>query len=217
MNFSEFYEIKPNGLIHQKKFYNKIMDYKKDYVEDRYNKYGVKGKVLAGIRLGFLLGSLNFIPKSILDVGYGNGDFLEIASQIIDNTNGSDISNYPLPEKVNFVNWDDVFKNNYDVITFFDSLEHFEDINFLNKLNCNYILITLPFCHNNNLKWFENWKHRRPDEHLWHFNKESMIKFFDEQGYEMVNCGIPFEDTIRKDERYNPNILTGVFKKKNIN
>ena len=212
MNFDKYYEKLPSGVIHQKKYFDKIKEYNLEY-SAKYDKYGELGRNLGFLRLGFLLSSIGKIPKSILDVGYGNGDFLKAASKTIDNCYGTDITRGPLPDSVKYLNWENAIKEKYDVITFFDSLEHFENINFVKNLNCDYVFITVPWCHYNSEEWFYNWKHRRPDEHLWHFNKESLINFFEEQGYSVVNCGVPFEDTIRKDERYNPNILTGVFKK----
>lgn len=211
----ENYEILNNGIIKQKKILKDKCVYDISY-SSKYNEYGENGRLLAHMRLGFLLASIKKIPNSILDIGYGNGDFLNACLKCISSCNGTDISNYPLSENINKLDFKDIFKKHFDVICFFDSLEHFENINFIRDLNCNYIFITLPWCHFKSKEWFEKWKHRRPDEHLWHFNKNAMINFFKENGYEPVNCGISFEDTIRKDKRYNPNILTGIFKKNKI-
>lgn len=200
-----------NGIIKQITI-GELCNYNKEY-SSKYNNYGIKGQCLAHLRLGFLLGNLNKVPSSILDVGYGNGDFLKASSNIITKCYGTDISQYTLPENIEFVDWKHVFDKHFDVITFFDSLEHFEDIDFVKNLDCNYILITLPWCHYDSDEWFLNWKHRRPNEHIWHFNKDSLCKFFTDMGYEHISIGVPFEDTIRKDDRYNPNILTGIFKK----
>lgn len=212
-DMKKFYEKMPNGVIHQKEFFHQIKEYNKEY-SSKYDKYGEMGRHLGFLRLGFLISSIGKIPDSILDVGYGNGDFLKASSITINKCYGTDITKGPLPDNVQYLNWGQAKKEKYDVVTFFDSLEHFEDIEFVKNLNCDYIFITLPWCHYKSDKWFFDWKHRRPDEHLWHFNKESLINFFEEQGYSVVNCGVPLEDAIRKDERYNPNILTGIFKKK---
>ena len=74
-------------------------------------------------------------------------------------------------------------------------------------------LISVPNCHYTNDGWFENWKHRRPDEHLWHFNKKSLDKFMERMGYVMISS-TNLEDTIRKNnDQEEKNILTCVFKK----
>jgi len=56
------------------------------------------------------------------------------------------------------------------------------------------------------------WKHRRPDEHLWHFNEKSIETFFNEMGYDMVSHS-NIEDIVRKTNEVYPNILTCIFKK----
>jgi hypothetical protein len=207
------YEILKNGVIKQIEIINEIQTYDKNYVDVRYNTYGEKSHQMAGLRLGYLLSKINFLPKSILDIGYGNGDFLRMCSQKIDNCYGNDISNYPVPENCNFI--DDIFSRYFDIICFFDALEHFEEIDFVKNLNCEYIYISLPWCHYFSDDWFFNWKHRREDEHLWHFNDKSLVNFMDEMGFEVIDIS-NIEDIIRKSNSENQNILTGIFRKKNI-
>jgi hypothetical protein len=206
----ENYEILKNGVIKQINIVNQIQQYNVTYVEDRYNQYGEKGPQMAGLRLGHLLTVLDKKPESILDVGYGNGDFLKLCVQGIDNCYGNDITNYPLPENVTFV--EDIFNEYYDVVCFFDVLEHFTDIDFVKNLNCSYIFISVPWCHNLSDEWFKNWKHRREDEHLWHFNDISIVNFFNEMGFELIKKS-NIEDTIRKSVDQSENILTCIFKK----
>ena len=205
----ENYEILENGLIKQKSILNKIKTYDYDYVNSSYNQYGEKGSQMAGLRLGYLVSKLGYWPKSILDVGYGNGDFLKICKNKIDSY-GNDISGYPVPKGVTFV--ENIFERHYDVICFFDVLEHFEKIDFVQDLKCDYIFLSLPWCHNFSDEWFSNWKHRRPDEHLWHFDEKSIKNFFNEMGYEMIDYS-NIEDLIRVSNEDYPNILTCILKK----
>lgn len=207
------YEVLGNGLIKQKSISDKIRTYDYNYVNNSYNQYGEKGSQMAGLRLGYLIGTIGYVPSSILDVGYGNGDFLKVCKNVIDSY-GNDISGYPVPDGVKFV--ENIFDNHYDVITFFDVLEHFEDINFVKDLKCDYVYISLPWCHFFDEEWFMNWKHRRPDEHLWHFNNKSIENFFDEMGYDMVDYS-DIEDIIRTTNENYSNILTAIFKKRKIN
>ncbi len=203
------YEFLSNGIIKQKNI--KKIEYNYDY-SNQYNSYGEKSNYLSYLRLGVLLGNLENIPNSILDVGYGNGSFLNASQKIIKNCYGNDISDYPVPSGTIKVN--NLFDSHYDVICFFDSLEHFENIDFIKNLDCDYIFISLPWCHFFSEEWFLNWYHLRPNEHLYHFNDKSLINFFKENGYENIYIG-NFEDTIRKNEftdKY-PNILSGIFKK----
>lgn len=203
------YEILKSGVIHQ--VTQKSIKYNKKYIQATYNTYGIATKHISYLRLGYIVGSINKIPDSILDVGFGNGDFLKICEKKIKNCYGNDISGYPLPKNIKFVS--EIEKKFFDVITFFDSLEHFQNIHFVKNLKCNYVVISVPYCHYFSEEWFENWKHRRENEHLWHFNEKSLINFMKECGFTVLNyCNI--EDTIRKSTDNNQNILTAIFKKK---
>jgi len=204
------YEQLPNGVIHQIKVNNQIRDYNQEYVNQSYNVYGEKVTQMSYLRLGYLLGVINTKPKSLLDVGYGNGSFIEACQNTIEYCYGNDINSYPLPANAEFVT--DITSHFYDVITFFDSLEHFIDIDIVGFLKCNYVMISVPCCHNFSDDWFLNWKHRRPDEHLWHFNEQSLTNFFTEHNYTLVSLS-NIEDTIRKPIDDNTNILTAIFKK----
>jgi len=84
-------------------------------------------------------------PQSLLDVGYGSGSFLKVASQFISQTYRNDINGYPIPECSTFV--ENIHQQYHNIVTFFDSLEHFPDIYFLDKLKCKYICISVPWCH----------------------------------------------------------------------
>ena len=126
---------------------------------------------------------------------------------------GNDIQPaYPLEKGIKFI--DDITSIEVDVITFYDSLEHFENIDFVKKLKCKYIVISVPWCLNGeDIEWFKKWKHRKPDEHLHHFDELSLIKFMNRMGYNCLNF-TNIEDKIRIDKNNNPNILTGCFKKR---
>lgn len=206
------YVILPNGIIKQKNV--KKIQYNYDY-SNRYNQYGNKSIALAHLRYGVLLGYLKRTPTSIVDVGYGNGDFLRVCLQSINNVYGSDISDYPIPENVKKLEFSDI--SNVEVTCFFDSLEHFDDIYDIRKIKTDYIFISVPHCHNLSDEWFLNWYHRRENEHLYHFNKESLSKFMDECGYECVYSS-NFEDIVRFNPRIYPltNILSCIFKRKDL-
>jgi ADP-L-glycero-D-manno-heptose 6-epimerase len=200
-----------NGIIKQVNV-NKI-NYNFDY-SNIYNSYKNTSSQLSNLRLGILLGILGKTPNSLLDVGYGNGDFLSAASKIIKNCYGSDLSDYPVPENCIKIDFNE--KKYYDVVCFFDSLEHFDNIYDIQNLNTDHIFISVPLCHNFNNEWFSNWHHLRPNEHLWHFNEDSLVNFFKECGYECIYSS-NYEDIIRKNNKSinYPNILSCMFKKIN--
>ena len=154
--------------------------YDKNYINTRYNCYGELTNYMSHLRLGYILGCIGCVPMSILDVGYGNGSFLKTCSNIIQECFGHDISGYEIPDGCSFV--EDITSNHYDVITFFDSLEHYDNIDFVGDLKSSFICVSVPWCHYPNEDWFENWKHRREDEHLFHFNEKSLTKFMNYYG-----------------------------------
>lgn len=202
------YERIENGLIRQ--INKKPFSYGAKYTS-QYDKYGIQKINMSHLRLGYILGSIGKTPKKILDIGYGQGHFLEVAKSIIPNCFGNDITEEcPLPEGVVFIK--NIFEDSYDVITFFDSLEHFENIYDIKNLKTDYIVISVPWCEYKGPEWFNTWKHRKPDEHLWFFDENSLTNFMNQIGFKKINtCNI--EDVIRKDTNNRPNILSGIYKK----
>lgn len=180
---------------------------------NNYNKLGELGLRMGYLRLGYILGCITDPINKLLDVGYGNGDFLKVASNIITDCYGSDVSaEYNIPENCTYI--DNIYDTEFDVVCFFDVLEHFDNIYDIKQLKTKYIVISLPNCHYFSDEWFHNWKHRKPNEHLWHFNKESLVNFMNEIGYDLISIS-NIEDTIRKNDEVYDNILSGVFKKVN--
>ena len=121
---------------------------------------------------------------------------------------GFDVSPYPSPDFVRIEpDWQ---KKEWDVLTFFDSLEHFVD---LPRVNAKCVVVSVPWYHRNaGAEWFRGWKHRRPGEHLWHFNSVTLANVFLKCGMRIVYGGNP-EDEVRKTCGKLPNILTMVFRK----
>lgn len=204
----ENYDKNKDKVIYQKEI-NKIQ-YDVEYVNSRYSIYPTTNS-MSHLRLGYLLGLLQFIPNNILDVGYGNGDFLNVASNIIPNCYGNDIEPaYPLIDKIKFVN--NIYDDEYDVVCFFDSLEHFDNIYEIKNIKTEYIYISVPWCHYVNDEWFKNWKHRRENEHLWHFDLPALVNFMKSINFKYI-AHSNIEDVIRKNDSDLPNILTALFKK----
>lgn len=203
------YKITQDGVIKQ---INALpFTYNLEYADSRYSIFNDRGNIL-NLRLGYIIGSIGRVPKSLMDVGYGNGDFLNSCKNYIPKLYGNDTPpSYPLSQDIKFV--ENIVEQEVEVITFFDSLEHFSDIEFVKDLKCSYVIISVPWCYNGeNDVWFETWKHRKPDEHLHHFNEKSLEKFMNRQGFKIINyCNL--EDKIRIDKNLSPNILTACFQK----
>jgi hypothetical protein len=203
------YKMYDDGRVRQIETKPFVYDYS---YSDIYNseQYKLNSKLISYLRYGYIVGSIGRTPTSILDVGYGNGEFLLAASNQVIDCFGYDVSDYPIPDGIQ--RSPSMFDRKYDVITFFDSLEHFPDIDFVKELKCNFVCISVPNCFYFSDEWFDNWKHRKPDEHIWHFNYQALVGFMGANGYWLVNS-TDVEDTIRKNNQPYSNILTCVFKK----
>lgn len=153
---------------------------------------------------------------NVLDVGCGTGAFLG-AMQMLNpkmGLYGHDISPYPLPGFITRIG-PDWHLQEWDVVTFFDSLEHFDSLDFVAKLRAKTVVVSLPWYHPYfGWEWFARWKHRRPGEHLWHFTPSALSILFRQAQLEAVYLGNP-EDAVRRPEpdAQGPNILTMVFRR----
>lgn len=184
--------------------------YDVEYVRSRYDQYPTTNS-LSLLRLRLILDVVGLGPGArLLDVGYGNGDFLAMCHSFGFQTFGNDVSGYPVPLGTTFVK--DILADRYGCVTFFDSLEHMPSIDFVGCLRASYVVISVPWCHYPGEAWFFRWKHRRPDEHIFHFGRESLCRFMADMGFEVQYVGNP-EDVIRRPVDDLPNILTGIFKK----
>lgn len=201
------YEIDNTGTIQQVN--PKPYRYDSEYIA---RTYGVVPQdrldLTANLRLGYLLGS---IPKGItnlLDYGYGSGAFLRAAVRVRGvKAHGFEINGLPLPPDA--LPCTDPMAHTWDVVCFYDVLEHIPDLAFLSRLRAKYIVVTVPWCSagKRGWEWFFNWKHRKPDEHLHHWDPTSLGKTLYEHGYAGIQ-GSNVEDCCRPGEA--PNILTMV-------
>ena len=87
-------------------------------------------------------------------------------------------------------------------------------VQFLLELNANNLCISVPWYHESRgVEWFANWKHRRENEHLHHFDSSGLINLFISSGYIIKYIG-NFEDEVRTPVDEYPNILTIIGSKK---
>lgn len=189
--------------------------YDKAYVAKRYDSIPEAVRRMSFLRAGFIIGAVGPI-HSLLDVGYGNGDFLSIwrlwASWSVDLW-GLDISGYPLPKGSRQADMGQLEAWPWDLVTFFDSLEHMADLGFLRRMKARHVAMTIPWCRiENGIDWFRFWKHRRPGEHLHHFSPISLVRMMEDAGYKfMTYCSL--EDAIRRPQNSHENTFTAVFRK----
>ena len=207
------YYVDSFGVIHQIKF--QPIQYDQEYIS-YYQNLSDRTIKLGYQRLGWILGMLNRVPDSVLEIGYGTGTFIE-AAQItgVAKCVGCDIADYPLPEDVAFMDWENSLKHDWDVVAMFDVLEHVPDLGFLGKLKTNYLAIAVPYCRYRELgdagdAWLQDWRMLLPNEHLHHFDKESLVGLLGHYGFECMTLNT-FKDGIRlREGETGPNILSGV-------
>jgi hypothetical protein len=204
------------GVIHQIEF--TPIAYDKTYISYYEAKSGRTIK-LGYQRMGWLLGLLGRIPRSVLEIGYGTGTFIE-AAQItgVPRCVGCDIADFPLPEGVEFLDWNRALEPHWDVTAMFDVLEHIPDLSFLARLNTDHLAVAVPYCRWRELAaqgdaWMKSWRMLLPNEHLHHFDRESLVALLAHYGFDCVTLNT-FEDGIRlRPGESGPNILSGFFRR----
>jgi len=205
------YYIDEFGVIHQRAWSAKVYDqeYLSYYegLHDRTIKLGY-------MRLGWVLGLLHALPESVLEVGYGIGTFLEAAVIAgVPLCAGYDVARYPLPAKCVFFEWDEALAREWQLVALFDVLEHIPDLTFLSRLQARAVALSVPYCRWGELgdDWFRDWRMRLPDEHLHHFDPDSLRRLMARYGYRCRDLNT-FEDGLRlRQGESGPNILSGFF------
>jgi hypothetical protein len=207
------YHIDPFGVIHQTTWNPKLYDHQYlsyyEGLQDRTIKLGYQ-------RLGWILGILRRMPESVLEIGYGTGTFIEAAAVAgISRCAGYDVARYPLPPNCSFIEWEDALLQSWDILALFDVLEHIPDSSFLKEIKANHIALAVPYCRWQELgdDWFRDWRMRLPDEHLHHFDPNSIRALMSHFGFRCVELNT-FEDGLRlREGETGPNIILAFFER----
>lgn len=174
-------------------------------------EYRQQSDFLQALRYGFVCAAHGRSPKTLLDTGYGNGAFMKVVKNHIPYVYGHDVTGVPVDDC--FVLPDMV---KAEVCTFWDVLEHFPDLSFVKDLPYETICLSLPYCHfhTEGKEWFDTvYKHRKPDEHIRHFNEHSLGALMEHYGWKTVAVS-GHEDMVRKSAHGLQNILSMAFKRK---
>jgi hypothetical protein len=143
--------------------------YNSDYAHQYDNR---PHQEMSRIRWDFIQKNLNLAPGSkVLDVGYGNGSFLKYAQA----HGGADIygidlhgEDFGVPE----VQFGTAIE--FDLVCFFDSLEHFDNFDLPHSLQTKNVIVSIPNAPDFLLKAPQDWRHYKPGEHLHYFSHESL-------------------------------------------
>lgn len=203
------YEVDRFGVIVQTD--HRPFTYDADYSAIYDNpEYTRQSELLQAMRYGFVCAAHGKPINSLLDVGYGNGAFINFAKQHVPYVYGHDVTGVPLDGAYQMP---EIVKA--DVITLWDVLEHFPSVDFVRDLPCETLCVSLPYCHfiTQGKEWFDTqFPHRKPDEHIRHFNEFSLSAMMASLGWkEIAKSG--YEDIVRKSKHGLRNILTMAFKR----
>ncbi len=181
-----------------------LIPYDEDYIT-KYKQFPLKR--MSELRADYLTENVPTF-KSVLDYGFGTGDFLHTMYNLGYKTYGAEVNPEAWQQAPRYIK-PYLEGMNIDVTTFYDSLEHIPDIEeIMETLQTKYLVISVPnFKGLDNMK---NWRHYRPGEHIYYFNLNTLGKFVDKYGYKFITAGYP-EDEIRNT--YPANILTAVYEK----
>jgi hypothetical protein len=177
------------------------VSYAADYLAT-YDRYPVD--LMSHVRLSYVKAHVS--GGKLLDVGYGQGHFVRLAVQAGFDAYGNDVHGVDCGVR-------EVGLNHgmpWDVVTFFDSLEHFPSLAPIKDLanRSRYVVVSLP-CRPT---WFPSqleWKHYKPGEHLHYFCEESLDRLFCPK--HRLSSG-DVEDVVRgKGPTGGRNILTAVY------
>jgi hypothetical protein len=177
--------------------------YDQDYIDARYEAYDTTEE-MSHLRLGMLKAYV--VRGRLLDVGYGNGSFVKLALKAGFKAYGFDVhgADFGVPEAG--LNSGD----QWDAVTFFDSLEHIPDLAPIKDLakRTDYVIVSYP-CRPDDFPvdaW--GWKHFRPGEHIHYFCGRSIAYLFGKT----IKHAAALEDVIRGGRGKKTNILTLVLR-----
>jgi Methyltransferase domain len=207
------YHLDEFGVLHQTAWKPKVYD--KEYLS-YYEGLHERTIKLGYQRLGWVLGLYRRLPASVFEIGYGMGTFLEAASLAgVRPCAGYDVARYPLPTGCEFIDWEAALGRAWDLTALFDVLEHLPDLSFLERLRTSALAVAVPYCRwrERGDEWFRTWRMRLPDEHLHHFDPDSLCALLRHHGYRCTDLNT-FEDGLRlRAGETGPNILCGFFER----
>jgi len=184
-----------NGIVYQVKVAEPF-EYGEEYFT-RYCEYrGSKASLcIVGARIEMVK---RFGDGDVLDVGVGNGEFLEHLNREGIRCFGYDINPHAvemLKERGDFL-----LPGSATVrtATFWDTLEHIPDpASFLGLVDATRVLMSIPIY--SSVDSLLSWKHFKPGEHLYYFTEEALVTYMGDLGYEAIYVGRPEEKCGRQD------------------
>ena len=167
---------------------------------------------MSDLRWEFIQARLRLPAAScVLDVGYGNGAFLKRARAASMSIFGIDLhsEDFGIPV-VGFET-----RQDYDLVCFFDLLEHFPDFAPILRLNTRFVVVSIPNTPDFILTTPWKWRHFKPGEHLHYFSRASLDALMSNWGFSnRLADGFPEDDIRGKlaiDGKSFDNIYTAIY------
>lgn len=153
--------------------------YDNDYFYNMLRMYSPSAKQICEARWKFVE-EIN--ADTVLDYGSGCGFFKAFAPEGV-KVDTFDIMRVPQTG---------VTRNQYDLVTFWDVLEHIPDLPGMKSIfeKTNYVALTVPI-KPDNVSW-EEYKHFKPGEHIHHFQEDYLRAVMKTVfGFDIIKIGTP--------------------------
>lgn len=116
----------------------------------------------------------------VLDVGIGAGQFVTARPE----TKGFDVN----PAGVEYLKergaWANLYRDRYPALTFWDSLEHIDRPDVAVARAEKWVFVSVPIF--SGAEHVIRSRHFRRDEHIWYWTHDGLVKWFAEQGFELM-------------------------------
>lgn len=157
---------------------NQPVDYDISYYDGMLRNYSGSAEQICKLRWEWVEETK---ARTVLDYGSGIGWFRAFAPS------GIEVDTHdamPVPTT-------GIRREQYDLITLWDVLEHLQDLNELEPYlsKAKWVAISIPILPDN--KAWLDWKHFKPYEHLFYPSAEQLKALFDYYGFEEVKRGQP--------------------------
>jgi len=180
--------------------------------EIKYSRYESTptGRDIQNLRCEIVRRHLKLGPKYyLLDFGCGVGSFVKF----MDTDHYINVEGFDINPHVKFCDISVLFKR-YDIVTFWDSLEHLKNpIQIIKGLNPKYLFICSPSIDDwgRGAKELNQWRHYMPQEHCHYFCKNSLTHLLSFCGYKILE--VNYDESKLRRGGGDKNIITIAAKK----
>ena len=150
---------------------------------------------MAYLRLGYVVSKVGYdtlVNSKCLELGPGNGKFFENAQKYVKSIDGYDVADTPYST----TSWKNIIDNKWDIVFAYDTIEHMPNIKEFFDINFDFAFVSVPRIPDNKDLFNSNWRHFKPNEHIYYFNEISFSKMANDYGFKVKDVS-SIEDIIR--------------------